>query len=57
MWDMVYYLAIVLFLAVAMIGLAYVARSYLGGAPSFQAVGSLFGGSKRPLRMPEEVQR
>ena len=49
MWDMLYYLAIVLFLAVAMIGGAYAARTYLGGTPSFQAVSSLFGGPK-PLR-------
>lgn len=46
MWDMVYYLAIVLFLAVALIGGAYAARAYLGGTSSFQAV---FGGPK-PLR-------
>lgn len=49
MWDMLYYLAIVLFLAVAMIGGAYAARTYFGGTPSFQAVSSLFGGPK-PLR-------
>jgi len=46
MWDMVYYLAIVLFLAVAMIGGAYAARTYFGGNSSLQAV---FGGPK-PLR-------
>jgi len=49
MWDMLYYLAIVLALAVAMIGGAYAVRTYLGGTPSFQAVSTLFGGSK-PLR-------
>ena len=49
MWDMLYYLAIVLFLAVAMIGGAYAARTYFGGSPSFHAVSSLFGGPK-PLR-------
>ncbi len=43
MWDMLYYLAIVLFLAVAMIGGAFVVRTYLGGGGPMQAVSSLFG--------------
>jgi flagellar protein FliO/FliZ len=43
MWDIIYYLAIVLFLAVAMIGGAYVARAYLGGTGPFQAMSGLFG--------------
>lgn len=42
MWDMLYYLAIVLFLAVAMIGGAVALRTYLGGASPVGAVGSLF---------------
>ncbi|MGE3231388.1 MAG: hypothetical protein AB7J30_18300, partial [Hyphomicrobium sp.] len=46
---MLYYLAIVLFLAVAMIGGAYAVRTYLGGGNPMQAVGTLFGGPK-PLR-------
>lgn len=46
MWEMLYYLAIVLFLAVAMIGGAYAVRTYLAGG-SVQ-VGSLFG--PKPLR-------
>ncbi len=50
MWDMLYYLAIVLFLAVAMIGGAYAVRQYLGGtAGTLPSVSSLFGGPK-PLR-------
>lgn len=48
MWDMLYYLAIVLFLAVAMIGGAFALRQYLGGAGPIQAVGALFG--PKPLR-------
>jgi hypothetical protein len=43
MWDMLYYLAIVLFVAVAMIGGAFAVRTYLGGSSPMQAVGSLFG--------------
>ncbi|HEX2843219.1 hypothetical protein [Hyphomicrobium sp.] len=43
MWDMLYYLAIVLFLAVAMIGGAFAVRTYLGGGGPMQAVSSLFG--------------
>jgi flagellar protein FliO/FliZ len=43
MWEMLYYLAIVLFLAVAMIGGAFFLRQYLGGAGPAQAVGALFG--------------
>jgi flagellar protein FliO/FliZ len=49
MWDMLFYLAIVLFLAVAMIGGAFVVRTYLSGGAPMQAMGSLFGGPK-PLR-------
>lgn len=49
MWDMLYYLAIVLFLAVAMIGGAYAVRQYLGGSGTLTSVSSLFGGPK-PLR-------
>lgn len=56
MWDMLYYLAIVLALAVAMIGGAYAARTYLGGTPSFQAVSTLFGGPK-PLRRLSVVEQ
>jgi flagellar protein FliO/FliZ len=48
MWDMLYYLAIVLFLAVAMIGGAFALRQYLGGAGPVQAVSALFG--PKPLR-------
>ena len=43
MWDMLYYLAIVLFLAVAMIAGAYALRAYLGGYGAMNAVGGLFG--------------
>jgi hypothetical protein len=43
MWDMIYYLAIVLFLAVAMIGGAFAVRTYLGGSNPMQAMGALFG--------------
>ncbi len=43
MWDIVYYLAIVLFLAVAMIGGAFAVRSYLGGTGPMQAMSGLFG--------------
>lgn len=49
MWDMLYYLAIVLFLAVAMIGGAFAVRQYLGGTGALTSVSSLFGGPK-PLR-------
>lgn len=49
MWDMLFYLAIVLFLAVAMIGGAFFVRTYLSGGAPMQAMGSLFGGPK-PLR-------
>ncbi|MCC7252932.1 flagellar biosynthetic protein FliO [Hyphomicrobium sp.] len=45
---MLFYLAIVLFLAVAMIGGAFVLRQYLGGAGPVQAVSALFG--PKPLR-------
>lgn len=45
---MLYYLAIVLFLAVAMIGGAFAVRQYLGGTGPMQAVGALFG--PKPLR-------
>ncbi|WP_072391423.1 flagellar biosynthetic protein FliO [Hyphomicrobium sp. CS1GBMeth3] len=48
MWDMLYYLAIVLFLAVAMIGGAYAVRTYFGGGAPISAVSSLFG--PKPLR-------
>lgn len=48
MWDMLYYLAIVLFLAVAMIGGAFALRTYLGGANPAGAVGSLF--RQKPVR-------
>jgi flagellar protein FliO/FliZ len=48
MWDMLYYLAIVLALAVAMIGGAYAVRTYLGGTGALEAVGALFG--PKPLR-------
>ena len=47
MWDMLYYLAIVLFLAVAMIGGAYAVRQYLGGGP-LPSVGTFF--SPKPMR-------
>jgi flagellar protein FliO/FliZ len=43
MWDIIYYLAIVLFLAVAMIAGAFAVRAYLGGTGPTQAFGSLFG--------------
>lgn len=43
MWDIVYYLSIVLFLAVAMIGGAFAVRAYMGGTGPMQAVGALFG--------------
>jgi len=44
MWDIVYYLSIVLFLAVAIIAGAYAVRMYLGGTgPMQSAVGALFG--------------
>jgi len=48
MWDMLYYLAIVLFLAVAMIGGAFFLRQYFGGTGPVQAVGALFG--PKPVR-------
>jgi hypothetical protein len=48
MWDMLYYLAVVLFLAVATIGGAFAVRTYLGGASPLQAVNALFG--PKPLR-------
>jgi flagellar protein FliO/FliZ len=43
MWDAIYYLSIVLFLAVAMIGGAYVVRAKLSGSNPMQAMGGLFG--------------
>ena len=43
MWDAIYYLSIVLFLAVAMIGVAFVVRSRLSGASPMQAMGGFFG--------------
>lgn len=49
MWEMLYYLALVLILAVAMIGGAYALRTYLGGgAGPIGAVSALFG--PKPLR-------
>lgn len=48
MWDMLYYLAIVLFVAVAMIGGAYAVRQYLGGAGALPSVSAFFG--PKPLR-------
>jgi hypothetical protein len=48
MWDMLFYLAIVLFLAVAMICGAFAVRQYFGGAGAAQAVSALFG--PKPLR-------
>lgn len=48
MWDMLYYLAIVLFLAVVMIGGAYAVRTYFGGGTPITAVSSFFGA--KPLR-------
>jgi hypothetical protein len=48
MWDILYYLAIVLFLAVAMIASAFVARAYLNGIDPRQAVGALF--AQKPER-------
>jgi flagellar protein FliO/FliZ len=47
MWDMLYYLAIVLFLAVAMIGGAYAVRQYLGGG-ALPSVGTFF--APKPMR-------
>jgi flagellar protein FliO/FliZ len=47
MWDMLYYLAIVLFLAVAMIGGAYAVRQYLGGG-ALPSVGTFF--AAKPMR-------
>ena len=43
MWDAIYYLSIVLFLAVAMIGAAFVLRARLSGSGPMQAMGGLFG--------------
>lgn len=43
MWDVLYYLAIVLFLAVAMIAGAFAVRAYLGGTGPMDAFGALFG--------------
>lgn len=43
MWDIIYYLSIVLFLAVAMIAGAFAVRAYLGGTGPTQAFGALFG--------------
>lgn len=48
MLDMLYYLAIVLFLAVAMIGGAFAVRQYFGGAGAARAVSALFG--PKPFR-------
>lgn len=48
MWEMLYYLAIVLFLAVAMIGGAYALRTRLGGGGPMGPVSALFG--PKPLR-------
>lgn len=42
MWEIVYYLALVLFLAVTMIGGAFAVRAYLGGASPLQAMSGLF---------------
>lgn len=50
MWDMLFYLAIVLFLAVVMIGGAFAVRTYLSGGAPMQAMGALFGGGPKPLR-------
>jgi flagellar protein FliO/FliZ len=43
MWDAIYYLSIVLFLAVAMICGAFVVRARLAGGSPMQAMGGLFG--------------
>lgn len=43
MWDVVYYLAVVLCLAVAMIVGAFAVRTRMSGANPLQAVGGLFG--------------
>jgi hypothetical protein len=43
MWDVLYYLAIVAFLAVAMIAGAFVVRAYMAGTSPLDAVGALFG--------------
>lgn len=43
MWDAIFYLSIVLFLAVAMIGGAFLVRSKLTGGSPMQAMGGLFG--------------
>lgn len=54
MWDMLYYLAIVLFLAVATIAGGFAVRTYLGGGP-MGAVGGLFG--QRPERRVYVVEQ
>jgi flagellar protein FliO/FliZ len=43
MWDALYYLSIVLFLAVAMIGGAFLVRARMSGSSPMQAMGGLFG--------------
>ena len=43
MWDAIYYLSIVLFLAVAMIGGAFLVRARMSGSSPMQAMGGLFG--------------
>jgi flagellar protein FliO/FliZ len=43
MWDVLYYLAVVLFLAVALIAGAFALRTHLGGAGPIAAFGGLFG--------------
>jgi len=42
MWDIVYYLALVLVLAAATIAVAFLARAYLSGTHPLDAVGALW---------------
>jgi hypothetical protein len=43
MWDIVYYLLIVVFLAAAIVTGAFSVRAYMTGTPPLQAVAALFG--------------
>lgn len=55
MWDVVYYLAIVLFLAVATIGGAFVLRTYLGAAPWGSVSGLFRPKPERRLSISEQM--
>jgi hypothetical protein len=55
MWDVAYYLVVVIFIAAAVVACAFAARAYMTGAPPMEAVSRFFG--PKPERRLDVVEQ